>query len=169
MARLHLLLAASVRYHTANDEEFDQLGGSALGLARLLLGRGFYSRMKLSTGVGYYPNSPPDDGGRDLLIRPSIGFWSPARHGVRLGVTYEFARRDSTADASFSYTEHRGLFQVRWNMNLDPWAPRAVEPPNHIPLDYGIGLDAEPGLEEERIQDLLRQDETARRGSTCMN
>jgi hypothetical protein len=54
-------------------------------------------------------------------------------------------------------------------MNLDPWAPRVVDPPNHIPLDYGIGLDAEPGLEEERIQDLLRQDETARRGSTCMN
>jgi len=169
MDRLHLLLAVSLQYHTANNEEYDQLGGSALGLARLLLGKGFYSRMKLSTGVGYYPNSPPDEGGRDILIKPSIGFWSPARRGIRIGVTYEFSRRDSTADMSYSYTEHRGLFQIRWSLDLDPWAPRAVELQTHVPLDYGIGLDTEPGLEEERIQDLLRQDETARRGSTCMN
>jgi len=166
---LHLLLAVSLRYQTANNEEYDQVGGNALGLARLLLGKGFHSRIKLSTGGSYYPDSPPDDGGRDLFIKPSVGFWSPARHGFRLGVTYEFARRDSTADVSYSYTEHRGLFQIRWNMNLDPWAPRAAAHPNHVPLDYGIRGSTEPGLEEERIQDLLRQDETARRGSTCVN
>jgi hypothetical protein len=169
MDNLHLLLAVSLRYQTADNEEYDQIGGNALGLARLLLGKGFHSRIKLSTGGGYYPDSPPDDGGRDLFIKPSVGFWTPARRGFRLGVTYEFARRDSSADVSFSYTEHRGLFQMRWNMNLDPWSPRASAPPNHVPLHYGIHGDTERGLEDERIQDLLRQDETARRGSTCVN
>jgi hypothetical protein len=167
--KLHLLLAVSLRYQSANNEEYDQFGGNALGLARLLLGRGFYSRIKVSTGGAYYANSPPEEGGRDLFIKPSVGFWSPARHGARIGVTYEFARRDSSAEVSYSYTEHRGLFQIRWNTTLDPWSPGAAAPRNHVPLNYGIRGDEEPGLEEERIQDLLRQDETARRGSSCVN
>jgi hypothetical protein len=42
--------------------------------------------------------------------------------------------------------------------------PRAVTPPGHVPLEYGL---SEARL-EERIQDLLRQDEALRGCSLCV-
>ena len=166
---LHLLLALSLRRHSANNEAYDLYGGTAIAVGRLLLGKDYFLRMKLSGGMDRYPHSPPGEGGRDLLLKPGIGLWSPSFRGVRFGATYDFSRRDSTADVSYSYTEHRGLFQIRWNLSLDPWAPRVFEPSNHVPLNFGVAAPTRAGMDEERIQDLLRQDETARRGSSCVN
>ena len=51
---------------------------------------------------------------------------------------------------------------------LDPGAPGLAPPPaGHVVPPYG--LSGTEGLEDERIQDLLRQEDAARRGSSCIN
>jgi hypothetical protein len=97
--------------------------------------------------------------------------WSPSWAGFRIGIGYEFSWRESTADEStdnYDYQEHRLLFKTRFVFDLNPWAPKVITPKNHIELGYGIATRGEAGLDDERIQDLLRQDEAARRGSSCV-
>jgi hypothetical protein len=59
------------------------------------------------------------------------------------------------------------LAALRWDVTLDPWAPRVIAPGDHVALEYGLDSAAGAGADEERIQDLLRQDEAARRSSSC--
>ena len=75
--------------------------------------------------------------------------------------------RVSFADG-YDYKEHRVLLGARWSLNLNPFAPREVSPEGHVPLPYGIE-DGGDGFDEDRIQDLLRQDEAARAGSACVD
>ena len=93
--------------------------------------------------------------------------------GVRAGMRYELAWRNSTADLSvgldnYDYTEHRAVIGLRWAWGGDPWLPRAMRPSDHVALDYGVEEGTGSG-DEERIRDILRQDEAARRGSSCVN
>jgi hypothetical protein len=105
---------------------------------------------------------------RDLLVKGGVEVWSPAWHGLRAGVSYEVSHRNSTASL-YEYTDHRVLARVRWRMGWDPWAPgKATPPKGHVPLPYGVSR-AGGGLEDERIQDLLRQEDAAQRGSSCID
>jgi hypothetical protein len=107
---------------------------------------------------------------RDVLGKASLGMWKDLRR-TSLGLRYQYAERDSTINtdwgSNYSYTEHRAMFVVRWRANYDPWAPRPVRPPGHVALDYGLAGGGD--LHEERIQDLLRQDEQLRQASGCPN
>lgn len=169
--RLQLLVALSLRYYRADGSLYDQFGGSALLVGRVGLPAGLMLRAGLTAGLDYYPNAPLEtsnaSSGRDLLVKPSLSLWSPSWDGVRLGLAYEYAWRDSTAQVSFSYTEHRTMLQLRWTFGANPWAPDIHEPGGRVPLPWGGGSGS--GWDEERIQDLLRQDEAARRGSSCVN
>lgn len=173
-SRLHLLLALSLRYYGADSALYDQLGGTLLAVARLRLPARLVVRLGLSAGLDWYPNAPlatasdPDAGGRDLLLKPKLTLWGPSWAGFRLGLGYEYAWRDSTAQVSFGYSEHRALLKLRWVFDVNPWGPQVVERPARAPLPWG-GAAGGGGLDEERIQDLLRQDEAARRGSSCVN
>jgi hypothetical protein len=176
--RTRLVLVGSLRYQLADDVAYDVAGGTALANARLLLDRGVVLQGGATLGYDYYVSSGELRGlqlfglkgkRRDLLITATVTVWSPSWRGFRIGIGYDCARRDSNADVprSFDYTEHRGSVRVRWTRDFDPRAPRETRPPGHVPLDYGIG----PGgatMDEERIQDLLRQEEADRRsGCGC--
>ncbi len=179
--RAQMLAAFSLRYYDAIGDAYDQLGATGLLVSRIKMGWGLMTRLGITVGTDYYFNSGGEPGDIaygtpeerfDLLAKLSAGLWSPMWMGGRVGLTYDFAYRNSTADEStnnYDYTEHRLLFKVRWSFDLNPWAPEVVEYKGHVPLDYGIGAQAGPGMEEERIQDLLRQDEAARRGSSCVD
>jgi tetratricopeptide (TPR) repeat protein len=179
--RARMLAAFSARYYDAIGDAYDQLGATGLLVSRIEMKWGLIARLGITIGTDYYLNSggkPGDDAYGtpeerfDLLVKLSAGLWSPMWMGARAGLTYDFAYRDSTADESsnnYDYKEHRLLFKIRWSFDLNPWAPEVVEYKGHVPLDYGIGAQAGPGMEEERIQDLLRQDEAARRGSSCVD
>jgi hypothetical protein len=125
-----------------------------------------------------YPNSGGEEGRlvfgttdrrRDLLARLTAGLWAPPWHGLRAGVEGQLTRQDSTADETpgydFSYDEARLMVVLRWSFAGDPWGPRVVRDADHVPLPWGF--EAEAGRDEERILDLLRQDEELRRGSSC--
>jgi hypothetical protein len=180
--RLHrsvpVVAGAVVRVADANSPAYDQLGVSVAASAQIVLGSGWTARLAGTVAWEDYPNSGGLEGllvfgtadkRRDLLGRISFGAWAPAWHGLLPGVECQFARRDSSADErpgyDFSYDELRVVALVRWSFAGDPWAPRAVRDPDHVPLEWG--LETKRGLGEERILDLLRQDEELRRGSSC--
>jgi hypothetical protein len=174
LTRVHMLMALAVRYYDAVGDAYDTAGTTGLVVARIALGSGFYTRLGATLGVDHYLNSGgelgelahgTDEKRFDILTKLSAGLWSASYFGARFGLSYEFNWRDSTADQSddnYSYQEHRLLLKTRLVFDLNPWAPDIVKPDGHVALDYGMGSQAGGGLDEERIQDLLRQDEAAR-------
>jgi hypothetical protein len=108
---------------------------------------------------------------RDELLKAEIGPVSPSLHGFRLGITYAAARRWSTIDGpvdNFNYADHRFLFELRYEGSFDPTLPGTADPgESHLALPYGLGAEGDTGL--DRVQDLLRQEDGARRGSSCVD
>jgi hypothetical protein len=178
--RARMLAAFSLRYYDAVGDPYDQIGSTGLLVSRINVGAGLVARLGVTLGVDYYHNSGGELGALaygtdqkrfDVLTKLSAGLWSPMWMGARAGLSYEFSYRESTADEldDYNYNEHRLLLKIRWTIDLNPWAPQVVETKGRVALDYGLSEQAGAGLEEERIQDLLRQDEAARRGSSCVD
>ena len=169
--RVRLLLVGSLRYYLAEEEHYNQLGGAGLAVARIDMGSGYSARLGAAGGFDYYPDSAGEFGIRgdrfDLLATLSAGLWSPSLGGVRFGLVYDLSWRDSSADTlrrDYDYIEHRIMAKTTINFDWDPWAPGAAETGDHLALSYGLEEDT-AGLFEEKIQDLVRQDELFRRGS----
>ena len=170
--RMRLLLVGSFRYYLADKDFYDQFGGTGMAVARIDMGSGYYARLGAVGGFDYYPNSAGEFGIRgdrfDLLATISAGMWGPSHRGLRLGFTYDISWRDSSADTEYrdyDYVEHRFLVKVSFAFETNPWTPGTAEPEDHVELQYQIGEEDEAGLFEEKIQDLVRQDELFRRGS----
>jgi tetratricopeptide (TPR) repeat protein len=176
--RLSLVGGATVRLADASSPAYDQRGISVAVAGRVGLGRGFAARLAATASWDDYPHSGGAAGlevfgneapRRDLLGRLTVGVLAPERRGVRAAIEWQLSRRDSTVDdppgLNFDYHESRLVAQVRWRFSSDPWAPRAVAPPGHVPLDWGLGDGT--GDDDEQIIELLRQDEELRRGSSC--
>ncbi|HPW56077.1 MAG TPA: hypothetical protein PLP31_10120 [Thermoanaerobaculaceae bacterium] len=178
-SRLTGVVGGTARFADASAPVYDLRGLSFAAAARLPLGHGFSTRIAATVSWDDYPHSGGRDGmfvfgtaerRRDLLGKVSVGLWLPPWRGLRTGLDWQLARRDSTADDrpgfDFDYRESRVRLLLRWTFAADPWAPKTVPTADdHVPLPWGLG--AEEGGEDERIIDLLRQDEELRRGSTC--
>jgi hypothetical protein len=169
-SRVHLVAALAGRYHDASNDAWDLYGASLLTSAEVRLPRRWALRAGMLASVDRYPRSAgyfdaaaPTQNRRDLLFKLSASaFAPPLADGVKLGVTYEFSTRDSSA-TPYSYDDHRILAKAIWSFAIDPWLPHAATPVGHVPLEYRLA-EAEAG---ERVQDLLRQDEAAQRSSSC--
>ncbi len=172
------VVGATVRGADAHSPAYDLRGASVAAAARFSLGRGVTARVAATMVWDDYPHSGGREGElafgtaerrRDLLGKLTLGVWSPSWRRVRAGLEWQLARRDSTADDrpgfDFDYRESRARLLLRWTFSSDPWAPRTVRPPDHVPLEWGLGRGDQ--VEDERIIDLLRQDEELRRGSSC--
>jgi hypothetical protein len=178
---VQLFLALTGRYYWAVGVPYDQTGGTALIAGRVNLGAGFYARLGVTPGLDNYPNSGGVRGELafgtkkerlDFLIKQFEELWSPSWHGVRIGLRYEFSWRDSNADigeSNYDYQEHRILAGIRWTFDANPWSPRVKSSEDHVDLNYGIDPGLEAGFGKERIQDLLRRDESTRAGSSCVD
>ncbi len=175
---MSLVAGATLRGSDATSPAYDINGVSAAAAARVALGRGATLRFTGTVVWDDYPHSGGPEGEvvfgtderrRDLLGKVSVGVWIPAWRGARAGLECQYSRRDSTADDrpgfNFDYSEARARVLVRWSLASDPWAPRTTVPSDHVPLPWGVG-PGESGA-DERIIDLLRQDEELRRGSSC--
>jgi len=173
--RLALLAVASLRAHWAQHPAYDLGGGTLITSATMPLGP-LSVRARFLLSVDFYPDSAgyfdaapaATEGRSDLLIKGGLEAWSPSWRGMRAGLTYEPSGRLSSIEA-YDYVDHRVMLRLRLRLDLDPWAPAtAADRPGHVRLPLG-SVRAEDALEEERIQDLLRQEDAARRGSTCVN
>jgi hypothetical protein len=178
--RLAVLAVLSLRGHWARHEAYNLGGGTFITSATLplTLSVGTFSlRARFLLSADLYPDSAGyfDDAAavdvesrRDLLIKGGLEGWSPAWRGMRAGLSYEASGRLSTIDA-YEYVDHRVLLRLRVRLDLDPWAPStATAGSGHVRLPVGVA-GSKDALEEERIRDLLRQEDAARRGSTCVN
>lgn len=170
--RLRLVGALSLRGQWAKNEAYDRYGGTLVGSATLPLAS-LSLRARLVLGLDLYPSSAgyfAQDDRRDLLVKGGAELWTRPWRGLRAGLSYEASTRSSTA-APYEYTDHRFLARLRWQISLDPWAPRSLPSgKDHVALPYGVvGGAAGGGLEDERIRDLLRQEDAAQRGSTCID
>jgi len=161
------------RVQQARHEAFHDRGLTVLLRVRMPLPRGAMVKARALASFDTYPYSSDYYEGqvrRDGMIKVEVGPWTPPLWGWRLGATYALAHRTSTVDSprdSFTYTDHRFLAQLRWQGAFDPTRPRRARGgDDHIPLPYGV-QDEDAGL--DRVQDLLRQEDSARRGSQCVD
>jgi hypothetical protein len=176
---LQVMGALSGRYHAASNDAKDDAAKHAYDLrgVSLLLSADLRARNRWSARVGAlvsadnYPHSTgyfdaeaqEKKNRHDRTLRVSLSVFAPPfRSHLKLGVTYEFAVRDSTADA-YDYADHRVLAKLIWTFTADPWLPRPVTPHDHVPIDYRL----ETVEAAERVQDLLRQGEAAQRSTSC--
>ncbi|PIE17799.1 MAG: hypothetical protein CSA65_07825 [Proteobacteria bacterium] len=177
--RLLLLAALSLRHLQSEAAIFDANGGSLLTALTVALPWELSARVGVSASLDYYGDAPRVEGGQevgrggvDLAIKVNTTLWSPPLvAGIQLGVGYQYSWRRTKLLVSFPYEDHRLALRLRWSLRADPWTPAvAPQPPRrHVPIDYGLGARGRGRLDDERVQDLLRQDEAARRGSSCVN
>ncbi len=114
---------------------------------------------------GFWKWEPMVERRDDRALRLQAGPWTRDFEGWRIGLSYKLAARASSVDA-YDYTDHRVLLELRWQRAWNPGLPRSVavsEP--WLPLPYGLEEGDDQGL--DRVQDLLRQEDSARRGSSC--
>lgn len=168
---VRLLGGLSLRNHKSRHVAYDLWGGTLIGSVSRSVGP-LWLRARLLLGLDGYPDSAgyfeADRSRRDLLLKAALEIWTRPWHGVRAGLSYELAERWSTA-SSYSYIDHRPLFRLSFSLDWDPWLPRVASPgAGHVAIPYRAA-GAAGGLETERIQDLLRQEDAARRGSSCIN
>ena len=165
---MRLLMVASLRRYLAKADAYSQTGGTLLAVSRWQLPGNWRLRVGATLARDRYQDAAAVPGERDLLARSSVQLWAPVWQGVQLGAVHQFTRRASSASVSYSYSEHRGLLKLRVVLDLDPLGPTVVGPQGRLPLPVA-GDAAGAGLGEERIRDLLRQDEAARHSSSCAN
>ncbi len=167
----HLTGIATGRYQHARHEAYEDAG--ATGLVRFVvpLPRGAMIKLKGMVVWDHYPRSAAyygtDEARNDLLGKLQAGPWLPPLGPLRVGVSYTFSGRHSTVER-YAYLDHRVLLEVRLDVAGDPAAPRHADPgAGHLPLPYGLDEGRGDGL--DRVQDLLRQEDSARRGSSCVD
>ena len=168
--RLRLIAALTGRVHRAHRPAYHLWGGSAVLFAILRLPESWKLRAGVVTGVDWYPDSAgafdplaPDTNRRELLLKTSVTGLGPSMGGLQLGLSAEYSQRFSSIRA-YDYQDMRVLFRMVWRFSANPWAPASTSNTDHIPLDHDI---VNSGF-EERLQDLLRQDEAAQRSSSCV-
>jgi hypothetical protein len=167
----NLTAIATGRYHDARHDAYDGFG--VTGLLRLAMPLPQQAMIKVKGMVvgDRYPDSASfflsDDPRGDLLGKVQVGPWSPPLGGFRLGLTYTFSDRRSTVE-NYTYRDHRVLLELRWGEAWDPMGPSTIKTSeDHLSLPYGLERNDDSGL--DRVQDLLRQEDSARRGSSCVD
>jgi hypothetical protein len=164
---VRVLWAVSGRGQFARDAAYD-LGGLTVlaNLTARLPGR-WTTAATATVFADWYPRSAgffASDARSDLTIRPGVVAWSPPLAGATVGAGYEFSKRLSSAP-SYAFTDHRFLLKVRWGGSADLVLPlRSTTTPA---ADLPWGLSGEGPGAEERVQDLLRQDEQVQNVCGC--
>lgn len=167
---LQFLGALTGRRHDAFKAAYDLWGASGLVSAEVRLPERWSVRLGLVASIDHYPDSAgyfdaaaPGTKREDLLLKASATAFTPPLHGVRAALGYEYSQRFSSA-TPYDYEDHRLTVRLQWSFSADPWLPRGEALEDHVPLRYGLAATEL----EERIQDLLRQDEAAQRSSSCV-
>jgi hypothetical protein len=162
--------ALSVRRTWADEPAYSLYGGSAILSLRFGLPARFFTRVGASFGADRYPESASYFAGGDVRIdrtvKGSATLGYPDRSSFKVVTTYEYSDRFSSAQG-YGFTDHRLLVKLIYADSFNPAAPLIAAEKGHVALDYGFEQGA-AGADREAIREMLRQDESARRGSSCV-
>jgi hypothetical protein len=171
VGRLGILWTLSGRGSWAQDPAYTQGGITGSFNLQYRWVEGLSSRIGITLAGDWYPDSAgaeafgsPTAARTDFFLRAGYSLWSPALWGFRLGLSYDYSRRDSTVN-TFSFEDHRVLFKITWAGAADLIAPSASDDTPVADFDWGMG-QGESAL-VERVQDLLRQEEQVYRSCGC--
>ncbi len=170
----NLVWAGAGRVYRARHPAYNLHGASLALSTQFRLPKGFLAKASASFSADWYPDSAGFGGidifgsataRRDLLFRVGPAFFSPDLKGVRIGLGYDYSNRLSTAQ-NYAFDDHRITLKVAWTGDKMLWGPGLADsaPIIDMPWDTSSGST---GL-EERVQDLLRQDEQVQRSSSCV-
>lgn len=167
---LRLLGAMSMRWQQAHSDGYDLVGGTTISEVNWTLGPQTDLRWTLSASVDYYPRSEnyfPQSAvaRRDLLERSAIGLWHTVFDDWQVSPAYEVTTRTSTSEP-YSFVDHRFLARLVWNFDTDQYS--VVPQGSRVPMEWSSGERRNRAREESRIQDLVRQDDAVKRGSSCL-
>ena len=167
---LTFLGALSGRLWLASGEAYDMRGLNAVLDVSYALPHQMRLRAGFGLGAEWYPNSQGwfdfdgDEGRNELALRGSLAFYSPPWHEGRLMLQYRYSDRWSTLP-TYAFDEHRLVLAAQWRGDASLTRPEQVVAARHEhlawPMQSGGHLD-------ERIQDVLRQDEELQRSSSCV-
>ena len=170
---VRLMLGTSGHVYKAQRRVYDQAGAAGfLGLDVSVL-KGFELRETLSLTGDVYPASRGffdplhDEQREDLLMRVGTELWSPETHGLRFAMGYAYTNRNSTAN-DFDYADHRAMLHLQWQSDSDQTSTRRISKQGRIPIRYDDSdakATAQPIVE---VREILKQDETIRRSSSCL-
>jgi len=167
--RLELLVAFSGRWQRAHADAYNLIGGTAISELNWALGAGTNFRWTLSASADYYPDSrnyfPRSAAARrDLLERSVTGVWYTVAPNWQVVPSYELTTRASTSEP-YSFVDHRVLVRIVWNFDTNQYA--LVDRESRIPAEWS-DRRRNRARDDARIQDLVRQDDSVKRGSSCL-
>jgi hypothetical protein len=169
---LRVMAGASFRWHHAKNDAYDLVGGTILGQLQVPTPPGLTPRVQVTLSGDGYPRSAGYFAGsngskrRELLVRAAGGLWLPSILGLRAGLMYEFSHRASTA-AAYEFSDHRILIHGTWTFDSAMLRTRIIGPERRVPMPYGVKAKKRDD-DDQRIRDLMREDEAVRRGSSCL-
>jgi hypothetical protein len=175
--RRPVVLGGAFRLYRAERPVHDQVGGTLTVATDLPMRASLRARLALSGAFDDFPRSGGADGlvafgtterRRDVAVRLSAGLWRPLHAHAAIGLTYELARRWSTADSPglryYPYVEHRLLVALRVGDGGNPWRARSREAPGRVALPWR-DLEEWSVLRDDPVRQLLRREEDL--GADC--
>jgi hypothetical protein len=171
------VLGGAFRLYRAERRVHDQVGATVTTATELPLRGRLRARLALSGAFDDFPHSGGIDGlvafgtvaaRRDVTLRLSGGLWRPLHDRAALGLTYEYARRWSTADSPvlryYPYVEHRLVVLLRAGAASNPWRARSRAPAGRVALPWR-DLEEWSVLADDPVRQLLRREEDL--GADC--
>jgi hypothetical protein len=172
-----LVLGGAFRLYRAERPVHDQAGGTLSAATELPLRARLRARLALAGALDDFPRSGGIDGlvafgtpekRRDATVRLSAALWRPVHARAALGLTYEYARRWSTADSPvlryYPYVEHRLVVLLRAGAASNPWRARSRAPAGRVALPWR-DLEEWSVLADDPVRQLLRREEDL--GADC--
>jgi hypothetical protein len=175
-----VVLGGAFRYYRARRDVHDQVGGTATAAGELPLRASLRARLAVSGAYDDFHRSGGPDGliafgtterRRDVTVRLSAAIWRSLNPWAAVGLTYELARRWSTADNAvlryYPYVDHRVLVSLRAGDGGNPWRPRSPETPGRVALPWR-GVGRQSVLWDDQMRRLLRQEEDLAADCGCI-
>jgi hypothetical protein len=163
----------SARGYEAKTEAYDQLGAALLVRLEIALPRPLTLREALAVSGDVFPRSEgffaSARGGerRDLLVRATAGLWASLGHSLESGLEYAYANRDSSA-GDYGFSDHRILLRWAVTFDSDRLFTESISSEGRVPLETGSQEMERLQGAEPSVRELVRQNEAAQRGSSCM-
>jgi hypothetical protein len=168
-----VVAGASGRGYQARADAYDQVGATVESRLDIALPKPLALREALAVSGDVFPRSEgafvSARGGerRDLLVRVTAGLWATLGPSLASGLEYSYANRDSTA-RDFAFSDHKVLLRWAATFDSDQLLTRSVSSEGRVTLETGQREMERLQGTEPSVRELVRQDEAAQRGSSCL-